>query len=30
MFRWIDTNKTERYIDSQESLIEGYNNAIIR
>ena len=28
MYRWMDTNKTERYIDSLESLLEGYNNCI--
>ena len=27
MYRWMDTNKTERYIDSLESLLEGYNNS---
>ena len=27
MYRWMDTYKTERYLDSLESLLEGYNNA---
>ena len=27
MYRWIDTNKTERYINSLESLLEGYNKS---
>lgn len=28
MYRWMDTNKTERYIDSLGSILEGYNNSI--
>ena len=27
VYRWMDTNKTERYIDSLESLLEGYTNS---
>ena len=27
MYRWMDTNKTERYIESLESLLEGYNSS---
>ena len=27
MYRWMDSNKTENYIDSLGSILEGYNNA---
>ena len=27
MYRWMDSNKTENYIDSLESILEGYNNS---
>ena len=26
MYRWVDSNKTENYIDSLGSILEGYNN----
>ena len=27
MYRWMDSNKTENYIDSLKSILEGYNNS---
>ena len=27
IYKWMDANKTEKYINSLESLLEGYNNA---
>ena len=27
MYRWMDSNKTENYINSLWSILEGYNNA---
>ena len=28
LYKWMDTNKTERYINSLEAILEGYNNAV--
>ena len=28
IYRWMDTNKTEKYINHLESLLQGYNNAV--
>ena len=28
LYKWMNTNKTERYINSLEAILEGYNNAV--